>query len=887
MPSINITGNSGAGGKGGGGGDDDGPKGPSANNHREANWLNSDHDMRKRHLRQTADYENSNFRARERYQRMEAQYENANFDQVRRNYRQEAQLENSNFDSIKRNYRQEAQYENANFDAVKRNYRQEAQYENQNFDARQKQARQEAEYHNKDINTRLAKQQKLGKAWDQSYYAATKTNNAINARSANASYGAMRYDANQQNNLHNRSAAQSYAAMRYNADQENRVWDQQNRPGAQIRYRRGGQFAYGMSHLGQSLQGRGGALGAIGSAASGIGMAGGLGNGMAAGALGPMGVGAIAAFDLAKMLVQAPGMYASKLDGLVAGAAPIYSLNNSSANLGRAGGFNGTSLTSMSFPGGKTPDWMQEYGLSPQGVNGLIGQTGIPVTSAGQGKSLVTSIMEASRSQYLGGMDPSVYAGMLGQAQTLAPGSLESGFNDDGSQQSGQSGNAYFARMQSVMQQATSMGLDHSKVAGTMMSMLQVASSSGSSNVDTNSLTGFWNRMASSGMSSMRDGSGVLAAQSGLAGEASSMGYGGNTLGNMALQNFVNKHGGMSKSISGVAKQLGLDSGNLTPQQTKLLQNAADAGKNGDVLGYNSSIQSLLQPDQLEQMNLDWAKSLGLTSYQTTAAAGSMGGQSVAATAAYQSGGGASLRSGSGSGWGSVNSTESAAIKKYAAAAGIDPAIVAATIGHESGFKPGAFNGAGGGWGAIGLGQIRKPALLDLQQHGMDTDVTQQSLSDADTNTRVTSDYLGLLRKRYGSDEGALQHYFGSTDANANSQYANSRLAEAGAYGYGNNSSVATQNTVIANQGTADTQAGKQNASGAQAIGTGPAADTILQLTGGITDATAATVKFAASLEKASTWLNWLSGNSGGGAGPHSFSQQRPGGARYSKPTQA
>ncbi|WP_158805639.1 transglycosylase SLT domain-containing protein [Acidisoma sp. L85] len=772
----------------------------------------------------------------------------SSYQKLQNQRRQEAQWINSNLDQVRRSYATQAKLENQNADLIRKHYRQEAEYENRSFDARRKQARQEAEYHNRSFDARQKQQQRADQSFFRTYQAATRENNIRD----------------------NRSAAASYHNMRYNAEQENRLYDQKSSFS-----RHGGGFRAAAAQLGRALEGRTGFAGRVGNAATSFGEASSIRGALESGALGAAGASALMAFDIAKDTVELPGKYSSKLNGLVAGARPFYDLQSSAARFGRGQGFDGQSLVDATYTHGAPPAWMAKYGLSPTGALDLARQAGQPIGSADQLQAVDTSVMAASRAQYIGGLDPSTLAGMAKTFTTLSGSgnnpNAEGNFSSRGTA-TGQV-NDFYRRMAGAVQTGARLGLDASNVGGAIMSLMQVSAAKGATNVDAGSLSSYWSREASGGLAAMRDGSGVVDSVSALLSSANSAGYNGSALQNMAMQNFVNTHGGMAKSVSAVAKQLGLDPTSLSPVNKKLLSDAAAAGKNGDQLGYNNSIKQLMQPDQIAQMDTSWLKQSGLPVYAQTAAYASMTGQDTSAAANWLSGGGNAppLTKGSGLGWSDVDDREKGLIVKYAKGAGVDPSIVASLINTESSFRPGATNGD-----HYGLGQISPGALADVQKNGMDKDVKLSDLYDADTNTRVTSDYLGLLKKRYGSDEQALEHYYGSKDPGKNATYASGILT--GAVGYNGANSLQEQARVLAIAGQASTQAAQQDSNGASLL----SSDTILAFSGGIVTATSDVSAFAQSVRDAMAALTRLAHTSGGPSGqpiwrgPHTKPPQMP-----------
>lgn len=109
---------------------------------------------------------------------------------------------------------------------------------------------------------------------------------------------------------------------------------------------------------------------------------------------------------------------------------------------------------------------------------------------------------------------------------------------------------------------------------------------------------------------------------------------------------------------------------------------------------------------------------------------------------------------------------------------GIDPALFAGLIDAESNWNPTAQPRNRDGSlqsSAFGFGQLLKGTAGDL---GVDRYNPYQNLDGS-------AKYFGGLQKRFGT-QGALMHYYGSNDPNANLAYANNVAKHASKYGWQN-----------------------------------------------------------------------------------------------------
>jgi hypothetical protein len=755
-----------------------------------------------------------------------------------------------------------ADYMNNAYDNRRRNTRQEADYQNRDLNAANKQKAELLKRINKGLATQAKETERYAKdaeRWNNLYDRAQRADfvweqqaskrkqtilNRINTRLqkdndkwANLHDRAEREDfvreqqaarrkqqiLNRFNNNLARSAARqqaqsdtaAYRAMRYDADQMNRLYDQQKGSRNFIGRAVGGFL---------SKRGGGGLLSRLGGAMAGE-----------AGALelGPLGWGALAgyeAFRVARAIYNGPGMYSDKLDQLEGKATPYWDMRIAEAFAGRQGGFNGRDLESSVYGGGvKAPGWLNTLGLSPDEAINLVRNSGQPVRNADQFNAVGQTLASAQLSSYLGANDMGTLQNMLGLF-TRVSGSLdnpnaEGNFSGNpGSTVTGQA-NDFFRRWGAVTQTAVKQGLDASTVANGINSLLQSQTAAGLVNITGAGTTDFYNRLMTSGLPQFRNASGAASAAQVLAGVSASAGYGGNSTATMAFQYEVNKRGGTPKSMSALGKMFGFDYSTLNPGQKREADDLLSAFRNGDIYSAASLAAPFINGSWQAQASQDWASSMYGNSYMSHLAfAGQMGGINPSNLNL-----GAGLATGQRSspagvlGWSDIDPAEQAAIQKYAKAAGVDPSILASLFNHESQFRPGAYNGSGGGFGAIGLGQIRAPALADLQKQGLDTGVTPAMLANPDINTQVSADYLGLLQKRYGSTQAALEHYYGSTDSDANNQYAQDIMSGASSFNGANSLSDINQTKAVGGQ--AKILPAKQASNEAVQLSSGSAAD--------------------------------------------------------------
>ncbi|WP_158803959.1 transglycosylase SLT domain-containing protein [Acidisoma sp. L85] len=800
------------------------------------------------------------------------------YNKLRSQQRQEATWQNQNFDSVRRHYQAEAKLENANFDLLRKHAQVEARWEDQNHNMRRRQQRQEADYHNKSIDARTKRQQQADQNFLKTYAAASREN--------------ARYDS--------RSAAASYHAMRYNADRDNTSYDIANRPGPPgPRYRRGRHFGYGMSQAGRALEGRSGGLGGIGRAASTFGEAGSLAGGLEAGALGPIGIGGLAAFDVLKAAYNLPGKVSGMIDDMLSQAAPYMAYQRGTSAIGNAGGYGADALRNSLFNRTGPLPWESRYGLGPQSALDIYSAYGNRGDSAGMLRGVVSASAQADQTAYLGGLGASRYAAGLGQYETLlGPSYIQASADADTNSpdsDSNASTDKYFSRLQRVMAKATSLGLDHSKVADTMQGMLQIAASSGSANINPGGLANLWGRLAGSGAANMRDGSGVLSAMSSLSGESSSLGYSGNTIGNMALQRWVNQKGGMQSTAAGVAKQLGIG-GTPTPQQSYLISNAVDAAKQGNVLAYASSIKSMLTPSQMLDADIQYTGGMGLTGAAQTAAIASMSGMPVSDVAAYLSQpSGGNLPDVPGSvKYGRISDYNFQAIMDAAKATGVDPRSLLATAAVESNFgnDPNASKGGHGG-----ILEVTRDTFNDGQKNGyIDRDVTwDQVQSDPRVGALVGAE---VWKQKSKGGKSALQTAL-AYNGGGNGKYGQLWGA---AYDNLGNLNLA-QNGLLSKAQTLDMGVAEQVFKTTDATFGGSLGDSVISLAGNVATASDSVAAFASAVQKAMAeisgghdkgWTQHPSGNSFGGGGFHGFKTghessefTRPGGARGPGPKQA
>ncbi len=282
-----------------------------------------------------------------------------------------------------------------------------------------------------------------------------------------------------------------------------------------------------------------GFLGRLGNFGGTVSEAGGFGEAMAMGALGPLGIAAIAGIDIAKDAYGAPSKVSNVLNNLMGTASPYTNFLQTSSGIANMGGNDAGTLRDMLYSnhGKATPQWMSQLGLGAKDVFSMYGAYGARGDAAGDIRGISIASANAAKSAYLGGFSNETYARGVGNFTNLTGAGYTTASGNN--QSMGDVANSYFSRMQNVMQAATTWGLDHSKVWQTTNSLLSSVAMSGGANVSVGKTTDFWSRMASGGLASMRDGSGVLQAQQSLANLSGSGGIGGNAIQTMAVQSYV------------------------------------------------------------------------------------------------------------------------------------------------------------------------------------------------------------------------------------------------------------------------------------------------------------------------------------------------------------
>jgi len=99
-------------------------------------------------------------------------------------------------------------------------------------------------------------------------------------------------------------------------------------------------------------------------------------------------------------------------------------------------------------------------------------------------------------------------------------------------------------------------------------------------------------------------------------------------------------------------------------------------------------------------------------------------------------------------------------VKKYAEQNKLDPTEIAGLLQKEGGgsYKFN-YNPEGGGFGAVGYGQIRKPALDQLNKLGYKYEL--KDIMDPITNIKATTEYYKYLKDKFGSTEEAYKAFYG------------------------------------------------------------------------------------------------------------------------------
>jgi len=534
------------------------------------------------------------------------------------------------------------------------------------------------------------------------------------------------------------------------------------------------------------------------------------------------------------------------------------------ADIANAGGI-GAGFSRSLFNNHNLPDWMRRYGLGGNDVLSAYGAYGNRGDYGRNIQSIVSASGMANQSAYLGGLGINTYAAGLGQFETLtgddyirnhnyaATGGIPNQDADGGFQSTNPGSTNYFKRLQQVMQAATTYGLDHSKVYTTLNGLFQTQAIAGGANLDWNKTSGFWNRLSSGGLASMRSGEGVQQALQGISGAIGTTGYGGDSVRTMALQSYFAKHGGMPTSVGALGKMLGFDPNNMSPTEKYMAQNAISAAKSGNILAFQTAIQPFEQsnPQFFQNVASDFSSQFGTDRATRDLITGNISGAGYGGTAAYNSGSG--MPSVQGSVYGSISdSTYSevmAAAKKY----NVDPSWLLSIAGQESTFGTNPAE-------RHGLMDITQPAFDQVKKMGMiPSDWTLADItSDPVKNAQVGAAYLKYQLSRSGGDYGtAVTAYNGGGDPDY--------LAHVSRFHDTITNANGGQNNLLAASQRLDMNTAEQAYNTAGAAFGGPVGDALISFSGKIVDATGAIAGFTTAIQ------NFLasSGMTSGSPGSH------------------
>jgi hypothetical protein len=287
---------------------------------------------------------------------------------------------------------------------------------------------------------------------------------------------------------------------------------------------------------------------------------------------------------------------------LVAAQRPYLDYKIALSSIARGGGFNPQALSdtiirpniSSFIPTRGLTDRARIFGLGPDNLRKNLSSYGVPVTSDEEAFQVVAGIRSASLAP---GMNLSEDA--LGKM--LAAGRASGAVLGGGAFSS--SMNAYFREVQKVQTAAVTQGLDASKTASTLSTLV-----TGGNGLSTNlrGMSDFYSRMLGSGSPSMRFGSGVTSLATDIANAATSLGTSANVGGNIILSSYLARHGGTPKTESALRTSLGMSREDFnqmvsTPASQKALAGYLDAAKKGDPFAYRF-LGSLIQ-DRPEVMD--------------------------------------------------------------------------------------------------------------------------------------------------------------------------------------------------------------------------------------------------------------------------------------------
>jgi hypothetical protein len=526
-------------------------------------------------------------------------------------------------------------------------------------------------------------------------------------------------------------------------------------------------------------------LGNFANGASGGGVRGGVGS-LLTGMLEttPVGMGVLAGVAALKALITVPQELTGAFNDLYQAAKPAIDLRYAGAALGRAGGYDNSDWTgSLVKPNGDPLDWMQRYGVGAPDVAGIVQGLGASrFQSAGAALTAAADVSGASQSLYLGALGRDQLAGMGNDFLTYGANNQNTGSSPrtlqnpryPGSMQMGTL-NAYYSKLQSVMQAAVSYGLDSSKVGNTLDNLLVNAGNQGSSSIDTGKLGDFWNQMASSGSPSMRGGQGVLQAQAAYSQTSQSLGYGGNTPATMAAAYDIQKHGGIKSltTIAGLQAYTGINYASASPQAKRQMDNVIAAAKNNDMLQTTTMLGYVMQgdPTYIPRISQQWSNSFaGLTQGQHDEMAGSVSGAGYGASTAFASGSTSGTPPPAGFGLTSFSPSDQKGILAASKSSGVSSALLTGLFHLES-TDGTQLQSTTKGSTARGLGQINRGTYDTFRKMGIISADTSWDdiLFDPTKSATASANILGYYLKRNGSGKYGLEqslldyHYGGST----------------------------------------------------------------------------------------------------------------------------
>ncbi len=318
-------------------------------------------------------------------------------------------------------------------------------------------------------------------------------------------------------------------------------------------------------------------------------------------------------------LATSPFLISGALNKAVSLSKPYYNLRESTAGIGRAGDFNSRDLLGRLLPNsGGSPSWMKAQGITTSMATGILGDYGIAPRSASEAVGIIRDVRSASLSRFMG-LGDSQLAGSAKLARTLgitglgegaggvgAVTAVPGGFSGSVSATSDRS--QYFATLQKVMASATAQGLDHADSLKTVESLLRSSAGAGAATVNGGALSGFWNRMTTSGLPGMRSGEGVVSALSGINQAFGQIGVGGAPAQNVMMMSYFGRNGGMPKSEGALQKFLGMSNQDWSammsnPGQKQMVQNYLGAADKNPAIAL-TYLQPFLQgrPDLMNQV---------------------------------------------------------------------------------------------------------------------------------------------------------------------------------------------------------------------------------------------------------------------------------------------